>query len=59
MAESLKDDSPRYTFIRGQGDSKQATNLNQLKGYKATLIAFDPTASESEGRVVVLMERET
>lgn len=58
---AAKDDStkPRYKFIRGKGDPDQAKSLNQLKGYKATLITCDPTASESVGAVIVLMERET
>jgi len=61
MTDSFQDDSakPRYTFIRGKGDSEQATSLSKLEGYKATLIACDPTASDSEGEVIVLMERET
>jgi hypothetical protein len=50
---------PRYKFVRGQGDKTQATELDQLKGYKAILITCEPGASATVGPVIVLMERET
>jgi len=52
-------DRPRYKFVLGQGNSDQENRLNQaaVKGYKATLMTFDPHGKPNNVPVIVLMER--
>jgi hypothetical protein len=52
---------PRYQFVVGNADANQATLLNQAaaNGYRATMMALNPTAQPNSLQVVVLMELET